>query len=442
MRPFHLEDEWASPEKERALVAAVSVRPELYEEFSEFIREDIFTDPEAAKVWEELAEVIEAGEVPEGIPTWEPTDNPAAIVQELIGLRKKRILAGTLERFAQGLHGNRTSVDLLSMLEDEITKAQMSIRDIDPGSMIWAADLLPEVLRDAEAQRRYYQETGRAAMGLSSGISGLDALLNGFNEGAYIFAGPPGVGKTSFCLQIAKVVNEEAPAVFVTFENSPCNLTLKAIAAQAGINTLDVQRGFADINKLITAAQEWEPVAKRLVLIEGNSRLTVSQVQTQALRAMNKFKSERCLLIVDYLQLWAKASLEFRTMGTVRERVEALGADLRGLATRLHSPVLAISSQNRERGGYGQGKGNAGLDSLKESGDLEYLADVVIFLTPAADEGTYSNAKPIKLIVAKNRHGETGMVRLIFRPDLGTLREESKDETTLSIIRARAQLLS
>jgi len=442
MKAFHLEDVWTCPEKERVLVAAITAQPELYGEFSDLLAGDVFTDPETAKAWKQLAEVIEAGELPEGIPAWEPADDPQAIVNELVDLRQRRILARFMERFAQDLHRDRAAVDLLSMLEDEISKAQMSIRDTESGSMIWAVDLLPDVLLDAEARRRHYQETGKASMGLSTGINGLDACLNGLNKGVYLLAGPPGAGKTTFALQLAGVVTEAAPVVYVTFENSPDNLALKALTAHIGINTQDVTRGFADIDALMRAAREWQPVAERLALIEGSSHLTVSQVQAQALQAMKKFKTDRCLLIVDYLQLWAKASIEYRALGTVRERVEALGAELRGLAARLHSPVLAIASLNRERGHYGQGKGTPGLDSLKESGDLEYAADAVLFLAPVKDEETFSTAKPINLIIAKNRHGEIGLVRLIFRPDLGIFREESNYGKTISVIRARAQRLS
>ena len=85
---------------------------------------------------------------------------------------------------------------------------------------------------------------------------------------------------------------------------------------------------------------------------------------------------------------------------------------------------LALASQNRSAGNYGNGKGTAALDSLKESGDLEYAADVVLFLTDAPERGATPPARAVELTVAKNRHGETGKLGLIFRPDLGIMREE------------------
>jgi len=108
----------------------------------------------------------------------------------------------------------------------------------------------------------------------------------------------------------------------------------------------------------------------------------------------------------------------------VRERVDMLGGLLRELAQGLHSPVLALASHNRSAGNYGNGKGTAALDSLKESGDLEYAAAVVLFLTEAQERCATPPARAVELTVAKNRHGDTGKVGLIFRPDLGTMREE------------------
>ena len=234
------------------------------------------------------------------------------------------------------------------------------------------------------------------------------------------------MGKTTLALQLAAAATRDVPVVVVTFEHAPENLTLKALCARAGVNPRDVQRGYADLAKLRAAATAWEPVAQRLAVIEGSSQLTVAQVRAQALRAMRQHQAERCLVVVDYLQLWAKVAEDLRGNFSVRERVDMLGGLLRELALQLRSPVLALASQNRGAGNYGNGKGSAALDSLKESGDLEYAADVVLFLTEAQERLATPPARAVELTVAKNRHGDTGKVGLIFRPDLGTLREEAR----------------
>ena len=85
--------------------------------------------------------------------------------------------------------------------------------------------------------------------------------------------------------------------------------------------------------------------------------------------------------------------------------------------------MLALASQNCSVGNDGNGTGSAALDSLKESGDLEYAADVVVCLTEAQERCATSPARAVELTVAKHRHGETGKVGLIFRLDLGTIGE-------------------
>jgi replicative DNA helicase len=138
---------------------------------------------------------------------------------------------------------------------------------------------------------------------------------------------------------------------------------------------------------------------------------------------MNRHKMKRCLVIVDYLQLWAKASEELQSRRDARERVEVMGNSLRELAVRLDSPVLAIANQNRAEGRY-SGNGAASLDSLKESGDLEYMADVALFLTQDDKRAITPPARAVTLTVAKNRHGDLGAVPLIFRPDKSNFGEE------------------
>ena len=99
-------------------------------------------------------------------------------------------------------------------------------------------------------------------------------------------------------------------------------------------------------------------------------------------------------------------------------------AQLRDLAQRTEAAVLAISSLNRAGGDYGRG-GAAQLDSLKESGDLEYGADTVMLLYPPSESTATPPAREVELKLAKNRFGPVGSMRLIFRPDLGVFRERA-----------------
>ena len=425
MHRYHLQDEFIDHGAEQGLIAAVAQTPTLYFELLDLLAPDVFATEAAA--WRQVALAIEADQPPPRPAPWRPAADPQAAAQRLADLYQRRLLAAAQERLAQALYDDTTpAATLATLLEEEALQVQSALRATAAGRLQWASELLPEVLADAAARRRHWEETGTPLQGLPTGISRLDDLLNGLHEGLHLLGGPPGMGKTTLAWQIAMHVARETPVLFVTFEHAPANLIVKALCAQAGINPQEVQRGRADLAALRRCATAWQPVAQRLALLDGTSRLTVAQVRAQALQAMHRHQAARCLVLVDYLQLWAKVAEDLRGGFQVRERVEMLGGALRELAMRLRSPVVALASQNRGAGNYGNGKGSAALDSLKESGDLEYAADTVLFLVEAPERQALPPARAVDLILAKNRHGDVGKVALIFRPDLGTLREEAR----------------
>ena len=226
--------------------------------------------------------------------------------------------------------------------------------------------------------------------------------------------------------EFEKVV-AETPAIYVTFENSPANLLQKAIAARAtpALRVSDIRRGYADPAALEEAAQRLP--LEQLYLVEGNGALSVADVRAKARRATARHSASQCLVVVDYLQLWAKASRELRELGTIRERVEALGTELGELSRRLDSPVLAIVSQSRAANYGREGTGRAALDTLKESGDLEYAADVVMFLT-SSDRFAQPPMQALDLTIKKNRHGPGDkVVPLVFRADHGVMHLEAPE---------------
>jgi replicative DNA helicase len=235
------------------------------------------------------------------------------------------------------------------------------------------------------------------------------------------------MGKTAAAFQWAEHVArvEGVPTVYVTFENSPQNLVERLLASKAGGSLESIARGTIGEANLKQAANDLTQTLHRVAIIEGTSRLTVAGLKGKVRQAMNTCATTRALVVVDYLQLWAKASKELAGRRDVRERVEVLGAELREMATALGVPVLALSSLNRDAGGYGKGNSKATLDALKESGDLEYMADVVLLLNQGEAMVTTPD-KSVELTIAKNRNGATGTVSLIFHPNKMTFTEGKK----------------
>jgi replicative DNA helicase len=290
-----------------------------------------------------------------------------------------------------------------------------------------AADILERVLDEA-ARIQFEREAGRQMQGLPTGIPSLDRLLNGLSaRSLYILGGAPGAGKTSLALQIASEVAQRAPVLYLSYENSPESLVLKAICRPAGVQPSAVERGRADMQRLVDGAAAFRTISKRIAFLEGTSSLTLDTLRAEAERIRTQHGATLCLIVVDYLQRMAVHQQPF---GTVADNVSALSLGMRELASRLQSPILAISSLSRS-GSYDMPT----LQGLQGSEDLEFAADVVLLLGIRQEVSLSSKAlakasvgsRLLDLTVAKNRYGEAGRrISLLFRPSIGDFEEDTR----------------
>ena len=290
----------------------------------------------------------------------------------------------------------------------------------------WAGSLVEGVLEAAAMTQRDRQE-GRQTLGLPTGIPSLDRVLNGLNRrGLYVLGGAPGAGKTSLSLQIACEVAQQAPVLYLTYENAPDNLVLKSICRLAVVQPSAVERGRADLDRLAKGARLFANMAPRLALLEGNSRITLDTIRREAENVMAQHDGTPCLVILDYLQRMAV----HQGHGAMSDNVSALSLGFRELAAQLDSPILAISSLSRS-GSYDMPT----LQGLQGSEDLEFAADVVLLLgirqevslSSKAIAKATTGARLLDLVVAKNRYGEAGRrISLLFRPTLGDFEEDTR----------------
>jgi len=271
-------------------------------------------------------------------------------------------------------------------------------------------------------------------VGLDTGFSHLNRVINGLNPGLYILAAVPSAGKTTFAKQIADTVVEkhsDVACLFVSLEQSKEELRIKTISRLSGIENRDLQRGRLDVNsegwgRVVEAKDTFASFAGRLQVLEGDRMTTVDRIRLAALQLRQKTQAGRLLIVVDYLQI-IPADDGF---GDIRQKVNFVISELRRIGRDLDAPVLAISSINRASYAGQAGK----IDVFKESGELEYSADVAFVMVGDKETkgeanylGVMRSWRRIYLDVVKNRNGERARVALEFYPSVSRFREVSKE---------------
>lgn len=426
---YLLASRFVRPDLETGMLAALAAKPDLYWQTLDLLHPDAFTE-DRRQLFVDLVAAIEQ-ERPLPAVAGEPVADPLEAARQLADLHQKRMLADLLQQGIEELEQAESASALIGRMESGLTYVQQVVREARAGQVHTLADLMPAVLQDLIARRQAVKDSGKAVVGMATGITRLDRLLGGLQTGIHLLAGEPGTGKTTFALQVAAhVARTEAPALFVSFEESLPRLTLKTLCQAAGLEMKRYADGIGDPADVERAMIEYGPQLARLHLMEGTRRTTPAQVKARALQVMNRAGAKRCLIVVDYLQRWAATldpealdlgdSQRRRAYTDFRHIVSALVSELRELSFRLDSPILVISSQNRS------GQGGDSLTSLKESGDLEYSADSAWFLVTNKKRSATPPNRPVDLAVQKNRYGDTGRVHLIFKPDTADFREEAK----------------
>jgi replicative DNA helicase len=233
--------------------------------------------------------------------------------------------------------------------------------------------------------------------GVMTGIMRHDSLVGQWMPGELvILAARPGVGKTAFALQVAGYnAKRNRPALIVSLEMTDRELVSR-ILCRNGVDSKQVRTGSVGKHELDTMASNALEFADTPLFVHSPYKAGVSQI-----RAVAKHQRASCglsLLVVDYIGL-VKAEDRSRPR---HEQVAAVTGALKAMAKELEVPVLALCQLNREA------DGNAPiLSHLRESGSVEQDADIVVFLHPESKDRSQ-----VKLIVAKHRHGETGMFDL------------------------------
>lgn len=297
-------------------------------------------------------------------------------------------------------------------IDETLSFAESSIFEISQLKIRQAFYPLGTVLKKSVDRVQSLYDKKELITGVASGFADLDQLTAGFQPSdLIIIAGRPSMGKTAFALNIAQYSATQGgvPVAIFSLEMSKEQLGMRMLCAEAKVDAHKVRTGFIDKDewpRLIHAAGS---LSEAKVFIDDTPAVTVLEMRAKARR----LKSEHGLglVVVDYLQLMRGGS----GRDSREQEISEISRGLKAMAKELDLPVLALSQLNRKV--EDRPNRRPQMSDLRESGAIEQDADVILFIY--RDE-VYNRAEDnpnrgtAEIIVAKQRNGPTGTVRLAF----------------------------
>ena len=340
----------------------------------------------------------------------------AANVGEYMDIVKDKSL---LRRIAE------TAGDLTAMVQEGtaagqevLDAAEQRIYAIRQGRAAQGLTPLSSVVLDVLDRLEELSKSDSAVPGLSTGLPDVDSAISGLNNSDLILlAARPGMGKTSFALNVLLQVGKFSgkTAVFFSLEMSREQLCMRLISNEA----------FVDNKKLVTGRlndEDWDKVAmaaaalgRAKILIDDNPSLSVADMNAKCRRV-----EDLGLVVIDYLQLMQSAGGKQKYAGENRQQVVSdISRALKIMAKELNVPVVCLSQLSR--GPESRQDKRPMLSDLRESGAIEQDADIVMFLYRDDYYNEDSESRNLaECIIAKNRHGETRKVELQWLPEYTT----------------------
>jgi replicative DNA helicase len=312
-----------------------------------------------------------------------------------------------------------------------IEMAQSKLYSITQGRETKSFRHIREVLTDVYANLKAMSTDPASSQGTQTGFRSLDRVLAGMGNSDLIIVGArPGMGKTSFCLNIGTNVakqTKKAVAIF-SLEMSAEQLVSRVISSEALIDSYALRTGELKNEEWYHIAQAASTLSGCDILIDDTPGITVSAMKAKLRRVENLG-----LVVIDYLQLMqSDKKIENRT-----QEVSEISRSLKILAKELNVPVICCSQLSR--GTEAQANKRPMMAHLRESGSIEQDADIIIFLYRdeyyKSAEGGDSVAPDTEqnvaeIIVAKNRHGSTDTVKVGWTGRYTLFREIANEGST------------
>ncbi len=417
-----------SLEAEQTILGAVLTEPSVLPVVMEKIKSDCFFNEKHSELYRIIVNMFTSGEkadvitvlnaamrerlfdtAQEGraylaalinmVPSVSNIESYCNIVAEKYYLRSLSYVArGILQDVQSGEADAQTLLD----------SAEQRIYDIRQGKSVQGLIKIGDAV--CEAYDRIDKISGpdkERYLGARTGYKYLDSITSGLNKSDLILiAARPGMGKTSFAINIATNVarrGDKDVAVF-SLEMSSEQLATRMLSTEALVDSHKLRSGFL-------SNDDWDRLAASAAVLSGlpmyfddTAGITVQQIKAK-LRRMKNIG----LVVIDYLQLMTSTLKTDNRVLVISE----ITRQLKIMAKELNIPVILLSQLSR--GPESRNDKRPMLSDLRESGSIEQDADIVMFLYRDAYYNKDSASPNIsECIIAKNRHGETGTVELVW----------------------------
>jgi replicative DNA helicase len=323
----------------------------------------------------------------------------------------------------------------LNPVEDSLDTAQKLIYDVV--SQKASSSLLPikDLVYDSYAKLEDRSKNKGKLTGIASGFYDLDNIYtNGFQKSdLIIIAARPAMGKTSFALNIAQNValKENVPVAIFSLEMSKEQLTQRLLGAEAEVDAGRLKNGDLTKKDWDTLAIAMDRFTQSKIYIDDTAGCTITDLRAKC-RRLAMAEKDLGLIVIDYLQLIEGSSKEDRM-----QQISSISRGLKILAKDLNVPIIALSQLSRAV--ESRTDKRPMLSDLRESGSIEQDADIVMFIyrddyyKSAQDEDEMAEKALSKgeaeIIVAKNRNGPVGSVKLLFQNNITKFKNQIRTDT-------------
>jgi replicative DNA helicase len=431
-----------NPEAESACLGALLLAPEAVSEVIQFIRPEDFFNGRNRRVFGAILALYNKGDAIDLLTVTEAlraqgdleAAGGPAYVSELSSTVPTAANVNYYAKLVQDASTRRRLLTISSQIaaqaHDETVEARQTIEVAErqiyelsdarySGSYVPIREIIPETI--ATIEKLYH--TKESFTGVPSGFGELDSLTSGFQPSEFIVIGArPSVGKTALALSMAANVSMRynKPVGFFTLEMSRKAIVQRLVSSEARLDSHRLRSGMlkpSDFHNLTEAAGR---LYETPLFIEDSPNLSILDLRAMARRMRSQNAIE--IIFIDYLTLITSENKELQR----HEQIAEISRSLKALARELDVPVIALSQVRRET----EGKAPS-LADIRESGSIEQDADVVIFLHRERQSGREADEDQsdveTDLIVAKQRNGPVGTVKLAFLPQYTRFENWSRD---------------